>query len=198
METRNEYTGIEGIDESVVRLIRRRAKRLVGQVGFTESDVQDIEQILVTHVWQNLAKHDPLRGTKITFAAWIVDRKVANLIKERTASKRDCRRTECSLSEDGADADGSLIQRAETLNPADILSVLGRFPRNAYESIDLAADTQACLAGIHVDLRVLCERLMKSTLTEVSQQQGIPVGTLYGAVRKLRALMREARLNQYL
>ena len=37
----------EGIDEYAVRIIKYKARQLVGRVGFTESDREDLEQEMI-------------------------------------------------------------------------------------------------------------------------------------------------------
>jgi len=56
MDFRNSY---EGIDGYAVKTILIKARRLVGKAGFTENDVQDIEQDLAMHLLENMYKYNP-------------------------------------------------------------------------------------------------------------------------------------------
>ena len=46
----------EGIDEYAVQIIKYKARQLVGRVGFTESDREDLEQEMLMGLLQRLPK----------------------------------------------------------------------------------------------------------------------------------------------
>jgi len=48
----------EGIDEYAVQLIKYKARQLVGRVGFTESDRDDLEQELMLDLLRRLPKYN--------------------------------------------------------------------------------------------------------------------------------------------
>ena len=52
----------KGIDEYAVRIIKYKARQLVGRVGFTESDREDLEQEMILDLLQRLPKYDPARA----------------------------------------------------------------------------------------------------------------------------------------
>jgi len=62
----------QGIDDYAVQLIKYKARQLVGRVGFTESDREDLEQEMVLDLLRRLPKFDPKRAGRNTFIARIV------------------------------------------------------------------------------------------------------------------------------
>ena len=80
----------EGIDEYAVQLIRYKARQLVGRVGFTESDRDDLEQELMLDLLRRLPKYNPDRAQRNTFIARVVEHKIATII--RIAESRHARR----------------------------------------------------------------------------------------------------------
>lgn len=67
--------------------------------GFSESDIADIEQDLRFGLWERLGNFDPERAKFTTFVRRVVEKKVAKILRDRVAEKRDFRRNGRSLSE---------------------------------------------------------------------------------------------------
>ena len=74
----------------------------------------------------------------------------------------------------------------------------GTRSRPAEELHDLAIDVAALLDTLPPELRKLCRRLEAETVSEVSRATGVPRGTLYESIRKLRKICEEAGLKEYL
>ena len=62
----------EGIDEYAVQIIKFKAKQLVGRVGLTDSDREDLEQEMILDLLQRLPKYNPDRAQRNTFIARVV------------------------------------------------------------------------------------------------------------------------------
>jgi DNA-directed RNA polymerase specialized sigma24 family protein len=109
----------EGIDEYAVRIIKYKARQLVGRVGFTESDREDLEQEMLMDLLQRLPKYNPDRAQRNTFIARVVEHKIATIIEARKAGLRDYRLCRCSLNdqfESGEYEDSFCIERMETID----------------------------------------------------------------------------------
>ena len=48
------------------------------------------------------------------------------------------------------------------------------------------------------ELRDLCQRLATETVTEISRSTGVPRGTLYESIKRLRQIFKDAGLKDYL
>ena len=188
----------DGIDPYAAGLIRFKARRLVRQAGFTASDREDIEQELILDLLRRLPKYNPKRAQLNTFIARVVEHRLASLIEAQKAGIRDYRRCRCSLNECFEDADGRSVERVDTFDQEDYLLRTGAQSRPSEELNRLAIDVAAVLEGLPHELRNLCRRLKAETVTEISRDTGVPRGTIYESIKKLREIFKDAGLRNYL
>ena len=188
----------DGIDPYAAGLIRFKARRLVRQAGFTASDREDIEQELILDLLRRLPKYNPKRAQLNTFIARVVEHRLASLIEAQKAGIRDYRRCRCSLNECFEDADGRSVERVDTFDQEDYLLRTGAQSRPSEELNRLAIDVAAVLEGLPHELRNLCRRLKAETVTEISRDTGVPRGTIYESIKKLREIFKDADLRNYL
>ncbi len=138
---RNKFD--QGIDPYAVEIIRFKARQLVGQVGFTVADRDDLEQELILDLLRRLPKYNPKRAKRNTFIAHVVEHKIATLIEKQTAVKRDYRRCPCSVNEPIKDEDDCTVERVEMLDQEDYLRRSGVERRPAENLRELAIDVAA-------------------------------------------------------
>ena len=188
----------DGIDPYAAGLIRFKARRLIGQAGFTASDREDIEQELILDLLRRLPKYNPKRAQLNTFIARVVEHRLASLIEAQKAGIRDYRRCRCSLNECFEDADGRSVERVDTFDQEDYLLRTGGQSRPSEELSALAIDVAAVIEGLPHELRNLCRRLKAETVTEISRDTGVPRGTIYESIKKLREIFEDAGLKDYL
>ncbi len=188
----------DGIDPYAARLIKYKARRLIGQGGFTASDREDIEQELTLDLLRRLPKYNPKRAQLNTFIARVVEHRLASLIEAQKAGIRDYRRCRCSLNECFEDADGRSVERVDTFDQEDYLLRTGGQSRPSEELSALAIDVAAVIEGLPHELRNLCRRLKAETVTEISRDTGVPRGTIYESIKKLREIFKDAGLRNYL
>jgi len=188
----------QGIDDYAVQLIKYKARQLVGRVGFTESDREDLEQEMVLDLLRRLPKFDPKRAGRNTFIARIVEHKVATIIEAQKAGMRDYRLCSCSLNDRLEDEEGRSIERMETIDQEDYLRRTGKLSRPMSELRNLSIDLRSAVQTLPPELRELCKRLQTKSVTEISRDTGIPRGTIYESIKKLRAIFEDAGLKDYL
>jgi len=188
----------QGIDDYAVQLIKYKARQLVGRVGFTESDREDLEQEMVLDLLRRLPKFDPKRAGRNTFIARIVEHKVATIIEAQKAGMRDYRLCSCSLNDRLEDEEGRSIERMETIDQEDYLRRTGKLSRPMSELRNLSIDLRSAVQALPPELRELCKRLQTESVTEISRDTGIPRGTIYESIKKLRAIFEDAGLKDYL
>ena len=193
METKNAY---EELGEYASRLVRRKGAQLVGRAGFTESDRPDIEQSLALEVVRRIRKFDPERGRFEATVHRIVENAVADILAARKAACRDYRKRGPSLNETARDENGKRVERSETFGSEDHFARVGRRP--AGERRDLKLDLDDAMADLPPDLRRLCERLRNESPAEVARDSGLPRGTLYERMRKIREHFGRRGLGEYL
>lgn len=191
----NRYDGIE---DYAVRIIRHKARQLVGSAGLTESDRDDLEQEMMLDLLRRLSKYDPDRARRSTFIARVVAHKVATIIEERTAGKRDWRLCTASLNDRIEPDGGGSVELMEVYDLEEYLRRMGRLSCPSEERLDLSIDLGRAVASLPPELRTLCERLETETVTEISRDTGIPRGTLYERIKEIRRLFEDAGLRDYL
>ncbi len=191
MERRNEY---DGLDPEVVQVIRIKARRLVGVAGVLPADIPDIEQEFVIKVRQALARFDAARASLRTFATRVVDNQAATLIAARKAAVRNFEKEAGSLDElDQEPADTPRFLGART----SLAKLLPKARRDD-EVIALRADLDRVVATLPPEDRELCERLKTSTVSDISQETGVPRGTIYERITRIRDRFQRAGLAVYL
>jgi RNA polymerase sigma-70 factor (ECF subfamily) len=188
----------QGIDDYAVRIIRYKARQLVGRVGFTESDRQDLEQEMVFDLLRRLPKFKPERAQRNTFIARVVEHKVATIIEAQKAGMRDYRLCSCSLNDRFENEEGGSVERIDTINQDDYLQRTGKLSRPISDLRGLSIDVRSAVEKLPPELRELCKRLQVESVTDISRDTGIPRGTIYESIKKLRTLFEDAGLKDYL
>jgi len=188
----------QGIDDYAVRIIRYKARQLVGRVGFTESDRQDLEQEMVFDLLRRLPKFKPERAQRNTFIARVVEHNIATIIEAQKAGMRDYRLCSCSLNDRFENEEGGSVERIDTINQDDYLQRTGKLSRPISDLRGLSIDVRSAVEKLPPELRELCKRLQIESVTDISRDTGIPRGTIYESIKKLRALFEDAGLRDYL
>lgn len=196
MGTKNAYDELGGYAS---RLVKWKAAQLVGRAGFTASDRADLEQDIAFQVLRRIRKFDPERGRFEATVRRIVENAVADILAARKAACRDYRRRGPSLNEMVRDENGKRVERSETFDSEEHLRRTGRrSARKANERRDLKLDLDDAMADLPPELRRLCERLRNESPTEIAREMGIPRGTLYEHMRKIREHFERRGLGEYL
>ena len=184
------------LDGFTTRLIRRKARQVVRRAGFSRSDRDDIEQELRLKLVKDLASYDPDQGHRHAFVVTVVERCVANLLRNRAAEKRGCRCT-CSLDVVIEDGEEGPTELGETIGDRQYNARRVRWPRDAHELIELTADIEKVLADLPPELRELAEALKSESISAIARRTSTPRTTLYQRVRQLRRRFVEANSRDF-
>jgi RNA polymerase sigma-70 factor (ECF subfamily) len=177
-------------DPYVVNLIRRKARQLVGQYGFTEHDREDIEQELWADLYHRAPGYDPSLASPRTFANRIVEHAVAAIIQHRRYAIRDYRQSVCSLNDPVVGEDGEQAERGDLLDQDVYLESLGESASSLADQVAAHVDVERLRATLPPELRTFLDQLGDGQgLLDISRQTGVPRGTLW---RRLQKLAREA------
>lgn len=188
---------IPGLNSQTINLIKHKAWGLIGTIGFTASDRDDIEQELAIDILRRLPKFDPERAQLATFIARIIDNKIASIIESRKSRFYDFRMHSYSLNEHIQDTDGWVIERGDEIDEDDYLQRAGWQGRPAYELLNLRADIARILPCLPPELRELCLRLQTQNVTDISVETGVPRYRIYANIARLRELFLCAGLGVY-
>jgi RNA polymerase sigma-70 factor, ECF subfamily len=185
------------LDRFARGIIRNKARQLIGQAGFTPSDREDIEQSLTLHLLQRLDAFDPTRRHRNVFVTTVIERRVANLLRDRKAALRDPSRV-VSLDAPGTTTDGSPTSLADGVKQADHDARHLRRSRDEHELAQLALDLATVMEKWPEDLRDLAQRLMSKSTAEVARDLQVPRTTLYESIKEIRRRFDDAGLRGYL
>ena len=187
----------EKLDRFTRGIVRRKVKQLIGRAGFTKQDREDLEHDFYARVLQGMRSFDSNIAHRNKFVTAIVERYVANILRDKRAEKRDHRRVNTLhvMVDIGED---EKVELAQTISQRELNAQRHRYPRSEEELAQLAQDLAEVMAKLPDDLRKLAERLQAQTLAEMARDMGIPRTTLHGSVRRLCQRFEKAGLKDYL
>ena len=180
------------------KLIKFKARQLVGRYGFTEADRRDIEQELLLRFWLGSSSYTPGRGHVDAFSKAVIQNAVATLVEHQRAIKRGRQEYHQSLN-DEVERDGKKpIERGDLLDQDTAPRRLGRVSRHFTDAADLRMAIEEVLKPLSTEAKALAEQLGLLNPTEISRNTGIPRGTICDRVAKLRKPFLEAGLEEFL
>lgn len=186
----------EKLDRFTHGIIRRKINQLVGRAGFIRQDRDDLQQDLFLRVLQSLPSFNSRRGHRNKFITAVVERHVANILRNKRAEKRDHRRIG-SLNVMVRIGEDETTELAETIGQRELDARRGRHPRSQEELAQLAQDMAEVIAKLPEELRDLAERMKTQSVAEIARDMGIPRTTLHESVRRLRQRFEKAGLKHY-
>ncbi len=184
-------------DRFTCGIIRRKVKQLIGRAGFTRQDVQDLEQDFYLKVLQSLSRFRPTQGHRNKFITAVVERYVANVLRNKQAEKRDHRRIS-SLNVTIELTDDGPVELAQTIGSRELDARLGRARRSDEELVQLAIDLAELTATLPETWQVLLQHRRSHSLAEVARMLGVPRTTLNEWMRHIRQRFEKADLRDYL
>lgn len=194
MDTNRNHTELT---EYALEVAHHKARQLVGKAGYTQDDIEDIEQDLILDLLERLPKFDPSKAKYSTFITRLVERKISKLLRDRLAEIRDYRRVACSLNDeiDFGD-DEPPAQRVSTVSQSDHDRRTGNNTLPAVELIDLRCDIETALKQLPAELRGVAEMLAEMPIAVVARKLGIPRATFYdNQLAQIRAAFEDAGLD---
>ena len=184
-----------GIDKTIVSIIRRKAKQLVGKAGFVEADKTDLQQELMLDWWSRQRRYDPTRSKPSTFAARVSANRSATLIEEQTAGVRDYRKRAGSFDED-VDIDDEAEQHG------GVTECHGReMATNERETSTqraLVFDVTRAVEQLAPELFSLAEKLARLNPSEAAEDGELSRTKIYRGIAKIRPQFERAGLRVYL
>jgi len=187
----------EKVDRFARGIIRRKINQLIGRAGFTEQDRKDLEQELILRLLQSLPSFDPNHAHRNVFTTTVIERYVANILRNKRAMKRDHRRVS-SLHVMVDIGEEDKIEMTQNISQRELDAQRGRHPRSDEELAQLVQDLAEAMAKLPDKLRELAERLKTETVSEIARDKGIARTTLNESVRRLRRRFENAGLKEYL
>lgn len=189
---------IDPSDDRFIRgIIRRKVNQLTGRAGFTRQDRDDLEQDLFVRVLQSLPKFAPGQAHLNKFITTVVERYVANILRNKRAEKRDHRRIS-SLNVMIEITDEGPTELAQTIGDRELDARIGRQRRTEEELAQLALDLADMIATLPESWRTLLELRKTRTMQQVADEMGVPRTTLNDWMRRIRQRFENSGLQDYL
>jgi RNA polymerase sigma-70 factor (ECF subfamily) len=184
------------VDRFTWGLVHRKVRQLIGRDDIDRQDYEDLRQELLVRLLERLPSFDPAKGHWHKYATTIVERAVANILREMMAEKRNPKQI-CSLSI-LVNVDGNgLSELSQLIGDDDYNARRLRHPRSAEELARLAFDVTEFIAKLPKDLRRLAKDLQKKSIAQTARDLGIPRTTLNMRVRTLRLRFQDSGLRDY-
>lgn len=176
MDFHNSYHGT-GVDVDVVRLANKRAHSLTKRPGFCANDLEDLQQELICAAIEQLPKFDSARRGKLTFIGGILDKKAAQLFRNRMREKRDPTREAFSLDAAVPDSDDEAVAYSDLVADENY---------RAWRLRDLVIDVREALASLSPKLRIFAEFHVELRPSEVRKAAGMSKSSHHRAIKQLR------------
>lgn len=166
------------------KIIRRRARLLIGLFGFTEHDVPDIQQELFLELYKRQKSFDPEKGKESTFIARVIESKVLDLIKQRQTECRDWRKCRDSLNQTVTLPDIGVIEKIETLESEQNSDPL------------LILDVTLILERLSPDLREVCQVLKYYDRNEALEESPVSRSAFSRKLQALKKIFLQAGFDE--
>lgn len=186
------------LPEYAMNTIRHKARQLVGNYGYTESDVEDIEQALALDLIERLPRFNPEKASLNTFCARVIDRQISKIVRHRKREKRDYRRESTHLNApvgSGGDDESSYVDVFD--GGANLHHSKVGMPDHEDETA-LRLDVEATIERLPEDLKPIAECLRTENVLQASRTLGMPRSTLIDAIKRIRLFFEGAGLKVYL
>ncbi len=191
------HANVNPSDNCYIRgIIHHKIKQLIGRPEFIEQDRKDLEQDLLAHVVQSLRRFDPEIAHLNRYVTAVVERYVANLVRNQNALKRDRGRT-TSLNLLIQTEEGP-TELAQTIGDRELDARLSRERRSEQELHELALDLASLTATLPDRWRTLLELRKSNNMVEVAARMQVPRTTLNGWMRRIRQRFERAGMRNYL
>lgn len=191
MATNDEPLPINPDEHSV---LRRKIRRLVHARRIDEHEGEDVEQDLLTHLWQHLPRCDLSRGSRRAFICTLIDNFLCNYLRFQNAEMRRPRFLE-SLDRPIKDIDGRRVSLGETVSQSELDTRRGVHP-TPQEAAQWALDLAGIAAPLPERLRQLLERLLEMPVESAAKSFGVHRSTLYRWLDELQERLQNFDFDQ--
>ena len=188
----------QGDGNFVRRVIHREVRKVISRSEFTHQDREDLIQGAYAQVTKSLLSFDPSVGHIHAFIATVVQRHLANVIRDQNVGKRKtCGRV--SLSKTVRCEDDEHSEMSQLLHDKDQDRRLGRERRLSDEELnDLRMDLGAFMASLPEKYQDILRRRQRQSITEIARDLNIPRSTLNDWMLQIRKLFEDAGFEKYL
>lgn len=150
----------------------KKARVLVGHFGFTASDQEDIQQLLLLALLERWPKFNSAEISPQEFISWAIGRTVAELIRQQQR-RQAAEPTQYQPIDE-------LLNDEEASLPAACIEA------DPTPAIDLALDIEVVLSRLPPAVQETARELRTGNISEVARRLGLSRRTIRDRVRQLR------------
>jgi len=178
-------------------IIKKKARQMIGRSGYREQDREEIEQELTARLLKSLESFNPRLGHRKAFVTAVVERDVANMLRDARAAKRDHRRIS-SLHVTIETTDDGPTELAESIGEREYNARRCQRPRSNEEQAQMASDLADARATLAPNEQVVFDLLKSHSIAAIARMLGVPRTTLNDTVRRMRCRFEHTGLRDYL
>jgi RNA polymerase sigma-70 factor (ECF subfamily) len=180
------------------RFIRHQACQLVQRAGLPASDRSDLEQELWLDLLKRWPRFDAGRAGGRTFAARLVRHQAIKILSRQREVAANPARSVSSLHDVVAHEDGRPVPLVHAVDEETQARRIGGRPRLSQDLFELRSDVRQVVARLPVELRDVCDRLTRCSVSQAACELGITRASFYRRLAKVRSHLSRAGLREYL
>lgn len=167
---------------------KAKARQMVDNYGWTETDQDDIVHSLILEFIQAWPKYNPKRSKPQTFISRIMDNALRDMIKHRQSAIRDYRRNSCSLNDLVPDPENEKkeVSRYKLFNQEQSYAHRSGSRLSDLERIQLQMDIEKVYEALTVAQIEICELLKHHSKTATARELNMAFSTLNDRILKIR------------
>lgn len=170
---------------SVISTVRFKSRQLVrGRSDHNWSEIRDLEQAMFLHLIMKQGQFDPARGSPCTFASAVLDRWIAQYLRDRGRIKRGGMHRTTPFSQLKAQD----VSYGNRLSAGDGDRRRWRHTRNRTEQLELAEALGMAMRQLSEYQISLVEDVTKHSVSYAARQRGVSrqqIGKELAAIRKI-------------
>lgn len=199
MSSRRKF-GVKSFEQWEMKLVKEKARKLIGKYGFVEEDIEDLKQDLMLHIF--LRKKGGSTSAQVKSKTRVVmnrilDNRIRDLIEKAQSMKREGNLKSQSLHRElGQGEDGEPFTYEDVLSEDESMTRSGKRRVADEEEVRLA---MALALGKLTSLqRRVCRLLMtQKTVGKVAKSVRIRRDALYEEIKRIRAIFDKEGLGEY-
>lgn len=176
-------------------IIRRKAGQIVKRAGYSEQDLESIEQALLTKVIEAMPSFDPKIAHRNVFVTTVVERQTGTLIRDGASPFRGQVQSLNVLVPVPGELPTDLQYTLEE-SVSDARLQLARKPVN--ELNDLASDLAIAISRLPEQWQRMLELRKTHSLPQVAEIMGVPRSTLRVWISQIAEQFEAEGLREYI
>lgn len=168
--SKNTY---KGIDQELVKIVKRTAQRAIGKAGFTRNDLPDIEQELMIAALDGLKRRKKSVDNETAFATAIVNKQLKLIFRKENRKSKKWHRRRISLNISVELDSGDLDELINLVDTERLLRNNSYTVPDPYRDIDLTGNIDALIETLPENFRELCAELKQKSIHELARKKRV-------------------------